>query len=597
MGREIGRIVEVRGTNIKAELFELLPPYLVESGKVLVAPRINTYVKTRVGFDTIVCQISGEYFDEQSAWRSETRKNGQFTGYYLDLSVKGYFEGKRFIQGMRLLPMVASTIELLDKDEFKQINDCEENKGFKLGTDLFDATQEYYLSFNRVIPSHIGIFGNTGSGKSNTLAKLMHEYVEILSDRNVAKLLIIDLNNEYSGSSICDAQLKQIYNLNTRTDDNGDNKIPLDFSSLTEDQWCILLNATEATQRPVIKTACNSGNRTEEEYENHIKVMLRTGQHQLFRTIQYHMQGYIEGISNIYWHTQNNVFYVDHGGTRTYSNEASFASYVLDNIHVSIPSDKMDAFLFRLYFATAIHIGYGTQYDFISPLLRRTEKLIKDFKKVFTDTTDDLFNGKNIAVVQLANVNKDMTELIPSILVDRLFKKQIDNKQNGVVVTNIINIAVDEAHNLLFEDDLDTRHRKITIETFEKAIKEGRKFGLYLWISSQRPSDISSTIISQLHNYFIHKLVNPFDLNRIRKAVAFLDENSMNSLTVLGPGECIVSGTGINMPCFVKVDQLDRDYRPNSENVILFGDGGLFESEQQKVNEKSNPSAMLGRMK
>ena len=49
MGREIGRIVEVKGVSVKAELFELLPPYLFNNGEVVTAPRINTYVKTRVG--------------------------------------------------------------------------------------------------------------------------------------------------------------------------------------------------------------------------------------------------------------------------------------------------------------------------------------------------------------------------------------------------------------------------------------------------------------------------------------------------------------------------------------------------------------------
>ena len=82
-----------------------------------------------------------------------------------------------------------------------------------------------------------------------------------------------------------------------------------------------------------------------------------------------------------------------------------------------------------------------------------------------------------------------------------------------------------------------------------------------------------------MHNYFIHKLVNPFDLNRVRKAVAFLDENAMNVLTVLGPGECVISGTGINMPCFVKINQVEKIHRPNSENVCLFGHDGIFEKE------------------
>lgn len=117
-----------------------------------------------------------------------------------------------------------------------------------------------------------------------------------------------------------------------------------------------------------------------------------------------------------------------------------------------------------------------------------------------------------------------------------------------------------------------------SVEIFERAIKEGGKFGFFLWISSQRPSDISSTTVSQMHNYFIHKLVNPHDLNKIRKAVAFLDQNAMDSLTVLGPGACIVSGSGIKMPSFIKIEQLEKQFRPNSENVILFGEEGIFES-------------------
>jgi DNA helicase HerA-like ATPase len=65
-----------------------------------------------------------------------------------------------------------------------------------------------------------------------------------------------------------------------------------------------------------------------------------------------------------------------------------------------------------------------------------------------------------------------------------------------------------------------------------------------------------------MHNYFIHKLVNPYDLQRIRKAVAFLDENEMNALTVLGPCECIISGTGVIMLCFVKVNQVEKKLSP-----------------------------------
>lgn len=563
MEREVGRIVEVRGVKVKAELYKLLPPYIVEGGHTIVAPRINTYVKTKVGLDVIICQITGEYYDEI--------QKGQFTGYYLELSVKGYFEGDRFVQGLRQLPMVAANIELLNENEFRCINESNEEVTFPIGTDLFDNNQNYYLSYNTIIPSHIGVFGNTGSGKSNTLARLLYEYARILHGRKNGHLLIFDINNEYGGSSICDEKNKVIYKLTTKRE--SQTKVPINYSELQEDEWCLLLNASEATQKPVIKTAFND-DRTTQDYEELIRRMILTGQHKLVKAIQYNLSDYVTGIGKLKWHSRNEVFYVEEDSGCIYANTDAFQK-VLGDIHVKVPKERLKNFLFKLYFATAIHIGYGTQFEFISPLLRRAEKLFVDFGKVFEDNDKNLFGDKNIAVVQLANVNRDMLELIPSIMTSHLFYNQIESK-NEESVEQIINIVIDEAHNLLYEDNFDLKHSKITIEAFERAIKEGRKFGIYLWIASQRPSDISSTIISQMHNYFIHKLVNPYDLNRIRKAVTFLDENAMDALTVLGPGECVVSGTGVNMPCFVKIKQLEDKYRPNSENVQLFGEHGIF---------------------
>ena len=565
MGKEIGRVTEVRGVKVKAELYKLLPPYIIDSGKTYVAPRINTYVKTKVGLDEIVCQITGEYYDEIN--------KGNFTGYYLELNVKGYFDGDSFIPGLRLLPMVASSIELLDGDEFARINTQSDSASFKIGKDLFDETQDYSLSFNSIIPSHIGIFGNTGSGKSNTLTRILHEYVNVLSFHDGGKILVFDLNNEYGSDSICDSNEKIIYNLSTRTP-RGD-RIPINYDGLQEDEWCLLLNATEATQRPVIKTAYVD-NREDNEYREIIRNMIKSGRYQLVRSMQFHMSDYITEIKKFMWHSTNEVvYYVNEDGNTIFANTAGIDSYI-DNIRIEIPEERLNRFLFKLYFAAATHIGYGTQYDYISPLLRRAEKLFADFNKVFIDSNDSLFQEKNIAVIQLADTNKDMTELVPSIITNHVFQEKVLEKSDGNI-KSIINVVVDEAHNLLYENESDFKHSKITIDTFEKAIKEGRKFGMYLWISSQRPADISQTIISQLHNYFIHKLVNPFDLSRIRKAVSFLDETSMDALTVLGPGECIVSGTAIKMPCFVHVNQLESRFRPNSENVLLFGENGVLQ--------------------
>ena len=218
------------------------------------------------------------------------------------------------------------------------------------------------------------------------------------------------------------------------------------------------------------------------------------------------------------------------------------------------------------------------------PLASRAQKLISDFKKIFdfSNKFKDIFDKKqkNIAVIQLANVNKDMKEIIPSIIATNLFNILQKNKEEKNSVTQIVTIVIDEAHNILYEDRASKPTHSTILETFEKVVKEGRKFGLFLMLASQRPSDISSTIISQLHNYFIHKLVNPSDISIIRKAVAYMDDKSMDFVTILSPGECIVSGTAFQMPAFVYIPQLEEQKRPKSENVILFGDNGLLQREE-----------------
>lgn len=147
--------------------------------------------------------------------------------------------------------------------------------------------------------------------------------------------------------------------------------------------------------------------------------------------------------------------------------------------------------------------------------------------------------------------------------------------EKGYIVQTV-NIVVDEAHSILYEETSQSISHKNILRVFERIVKEGRKFGCFLMLASQRPSDISQTIISQLHNYFIHKLVNPGDIQKIRKAVAYLDDTSLDFITVLAPGECIVSGTAFQMPSFIYVPQVRKEYRPNSENVILVGEDGIF---------------------
>ena len=158
--RIIGRIIEVNGLSTKAVLFELLPPYLVTNSKRETAPKINGFVKTRVGLETVICQVVGEYNQEE---------NNEVKAHYLRLEVKGYLSKDGFIQGLRVLPIVSANIELLDSSDYSKIFSSPRETTITLGNDLYDDSKTIDVEVNKLIISHIGVFGNTGSGKSNTL--------------------------------------------------------------------------------------------------------------------------------------------------------------------------------------------------------------------------------------------------------------------------------------------------------------------------------------------------------------------------------------------------------------------------------------------
>lgn len=569
MDKDIGRIVEVRGINVKAKLFRLLPPYLINNGIVVSAPKINSFVKTKVGLDTIICQVNGEY---------NVEKEDKATDYYIDLTVKGYIDHGKFIQGLRMLPIVSSNLSLLNNDDYAIIYDFDKDHSFFIGKDLFEINKDIYLNFNNLMPTHIGIFGNTGSGKSNTLANVYSHYIKELNGyvSSNAKVLLFDLNNEYGNNSICNKQHKVIYNLTTRK--QSSKRIPFSFENITEDEMSILLNASIKTQIPTIKHAFKSLKEEHEEeyYLKYVKNTIRNNQKDLFFAIRFRLNEYIKNINNINWHSNAlNFYYSKDDGTRIFNNSSDFDSIVLNNIQINLPAEPLDRFKFELCFSIIRECEHGVNFEFLLPLLTRAEKIFNDLKKVFDfEDNSDIFENKNLAIIQLGNVNNDMTMIVPSLISSVIFRRQLEKKQ-GEEIKSIINIVLDEAHNILYKEDDLAVHNNL-LEKFEKIVKEGRKFGVFLTVSSQRPSDISSTILSQLHNYFIHKLVNPNDLNQIRKAVAFLDENALNFLTILAPGECILSGTSLSMPIFIQIEELDNETKPNSNNVVLFGRDGII---------------------
>ena len=172
-------------------------------------------------------------------------------------------------------------------------------------------------------------------------------------------------------------------------------------------------------------------------------------------------------------------------------------------------------------------------------------------------------------VISLVHANQEITRLIPMLL-----SKMIYDEQKSAVAGNDVNqtkhLIIDEAHNILNDEYRNNGDdwKDYRLSVFEEIIKEGRKFGFYLTLSSQRPADISPTIMSQLHNYLIHRLVNEKDLKMLENTMPTLDGNSYKMIPSLGQGEAIVTGTAMKVPVFVKVVKEEIN-RPKSDDIIL----------------------------
>lgn len=572
----IGRITKVDGVKVVGTFYEKLPPYLFNEGIITPAPQINSYVKTNVGLDTIICQIVGEHEFEYDKYPNI---EGSFEkikeNFMVDLEVRGRVTNNQFLGGLRCLPIVGASIDTLSTSDYSAL--FGHNDGLEIGTNLFDSSTTICLDPNRLIPSHIGIFGNTGSGKSNTLSRLLREYIQkIPPDVNNAHVIIFDLNNEYGNDAIISKESKTIYCLNTQHQASNADRIPLNIECIKSDNWGTLLRATQKTQMPIVRRAYKRWKKNETDYSYEIKKLLVNKSIKAITTLRENADEFFPTLMDFEYHKINNSFrYTSPDGTKYYCDTIEKCP----EIPCTADTD-LNRFLLSLIFEIAKASESGTNFDYIQPLISRAQFLIHDLVKLFDLESkceiEYIYGDKPMVVIQLGNVDSGVRELIPSLLSELFMLDAIDKKADGPT-KSITTLVIDEAHNLLsYDPDKSDLIHDNTIRVFEKIIKEGRKFGMFLCLSSQRPSDISETITSQIHNYFIHKLVNPRDIDRIRKTVSFMGDSSLSMLSALGQGECIISGPSLYMPQYVSVRELGPLSKPNSNDIKLFGESGIL---------------------
>ncbi|MCT6889401.1 ATP-binding protein [Lactobacillus rizhaonensis] len=635
-------------------------------GSLLNGPKIGAFLTIEQNNVRIVSTVISEKIqDQQNTVNSEQfdnryRKNS--INRILMLKTQGVIDENKFQLTSQYVPMVGNKVVITTKEDLKAIYDVDDvGSTISIGKSIREG-QEINLPINEFFASHIGIFGNTGSGKSNTLHKL---YLELFKSKyresifKKSRFVVIDFNGEYTQDKQfgVEKKHKRIFRISTR---GKTDKIPITKEYFLDPEFLSLLfSAKKATQVPFLKSAIREYkkiNKVENNLIVHLKSCLlfsgknlnllnlnllyinprvkktirrvkktirfksfiqKSNKFQIslnfanlevgllksllrdFRNIEtIAIEDWIDiahdmGVKNKFLdYLEDSQKYLSYGNVYIDINESSDIKHMFKNGELSEESkievlnirdeianlyekktdiQKIRYFLkFQKIFKTA---WKTTNSDYINPLFGRInetlERLEPIIKLVNTDKAVES-EFKSLNIISLVNTNQEMKRLIPMMVSKMLYDIQKKRISNTDSIDFTYHLIIDEAHNILNSEHIKNgdNWQDYRLSVFEEIIKEGRKFGFYLTLASQRPADISSTIMSQIHNFFIHRLVNDNDLDMLSRTVPTLDKNSYKMLPTLGKGEALVTGNAIKIPVLLKVDK-EKSIRPKSDDVKL----------------------------
>lgn len=562
-------------------------------GDILKNISVNSYVEIRKGFLSIIGRVEGEKIEEEFYPRTDEHRDlVNRNKRILTVSLSGYIdESREFKGGTKELPLIGNEAYIVTREKLHIVHNlvCDGSPSISIATSFADDF-EIQLPIDGLFNSHIAIFGNTGSGKSNTLAYLYQELMRALMERNSdafaqnARFVLFDFNGEYK-SEECISNRKTVYSLSTRIADAD--KLPVNEDGLLEIEiLSILAQATDKTQKPFLRRTLGFFKRVKAaddgDPERYLKnIIRRLVERVLQMTDKVRAYLLLDFFREILPSEDANGDSVDieidlewHNGVHEFKlrGEDTFLGRYPNRIRDTFLYDHVDSFvlaedlLSQLIIFLYLQLIYDVlanraQNEHVVHVVNRLKSKQSDIERLFDLSGNNNLWATNFVVINLEDVNIDMRKMIPLLLSRKLYA---EHKKAGPDKT--LNIIVDEAHNILSTESVREAEswRDYRLETFEEIIKEGRKFGVFVTISSQRPNDISQTITSQAHNYFIHRLINKRDLDTIASAVSYIDRVTEESIPTLPTGTCIFSGVASQMPLKINVKPLHEGSRPQS---------------------------------
>ncbi len=505
----------------------------------------------------------------------------------------GEFAGNNFIGGVISKPTIDSNIRVVTSEEVKIIIGTSTNENLLLGkSPLYDG-MEVRASVNDLFSNHLAIFGNTGSGKSWGVARLVQN---IFTNPNVlafrANIFIFDAYGEYHNAFQNINQINPNYSFKFYTTNSRDGGLPLSIPLwlLTVDDMALLLGATTHSQLPIIEQMLklvaifSQSDAQASQYKNHliakaIMTILYSNQtsaskrNDIFSilascsTNEFNLEAPVQGIG--YVRKFRECFTIDTQGQFTES--VLVTKYISDFIKPQLDTYEPE----RANYFTLNDLEKALNFTLISEGLLRNEKMYSDavtlkvrlhslavgeYAKFFHYneyiTMENYIaslvsnNGRKSQIINfnLEDIEDSLAKTITKIFSRMLFTftKRLPN-----IASIPFHIFLEEAHRYIQND---TDQYLIGYNIFDRIAKEGRKYGLMLDIISQRPVEISETVISQCSNFIIFKLSHPRDLDYIKKMLPNISAEIIEKQKSLQPGTCVAFGKAFKVPMIIKMD-------------------------------------------
>lgn len=531
--------------------------------------------------------------------------------------VKARFLGEivngKLIGGTIRKPSLDAKIRVITQEEIPMITGTDTNGFMKLGVSPFYNDFPVYLDVNNFFSNHFAVFGNSGSGKSCGISRL---FQNMFSDKRLnpykANILLFDSSGEYYNAFRNLNELNSNYHyrfISTNEVDGIGEKLRLPIYLLNATDLALLLQATNHSQLPIIERMLKLALVFSQEdmdanaYKNHliakaIMTILYTNEtapnkrNEVFSilascsTPEFNLEAPVQGIG--YVRKFRECFLIDNSGN--FSESVLLTEYVTSFIKDEFDNYEphggvyynLDTLEKALNF-TLISEGWlrnaNTYGDAVTIRVRLHSLIVGDNAKYFNvDNYISLEsylssllinNGDKYQIVNfnLDDVDDDFAKVITKIYSRLVFEFAKALKNRASIPFHIV---VEEAHRYIQND---TDRFLIGYNIFERIAKEGRKYGVILGLISQRPVELSDTVISQCSNFLIFKMNHPVDVEYIRKMVPNISDEIVEKQKTLQSGTCLGFGMAFRIPLIVKMEMPNPSPLSSNCDVVNIWNG------------------------